>query len=53
MTKIVATLFAAAAATVALAAPAVAASRPIPTTSCELQEFLGFDNVMACEGVDG
>jgi hypothetical protein len=53
MTKLVATLFATVALTAALAAPAGAAARPIPTTTCELQDFLGFDNVMACEGVNG
>lgn len=52
MTKTLATLAATVAALTALAAPAVAA-QPIPTTPCELQDFLGFDNVMACEGVNG
>ena len=55
MTKTLAVLFSTLAAAAALAAPASAsaAGPGIPTTSCELQEFLGFQNVMACEGVDG
>ena len=42
------------AATAVVALPAAAfAARDIPTTPCEIQDFLGVDNVMACEGVDG
>ncbi len=33
-----------------LAAPAAAG--PIPTTSCELQRFLGVENVKECEPVE-
>lgn len=55
MIKPLAVLVAAFTAVVALpaAASAATAARDIPTTSCEIQEFLGVQNVMACEGVEG